>query len=138
MGINIDYLNELVLKNILSLEKQVDVFFDLIRKNYFMKSKLDRIEKLKKVIKETDNSATNLLNTVELSGMDPQLFRKRFETLQSKKQKLEKELKKGLQFYSFIPHKSTIISRQTNLPSVGSYRYRENRYFLLCAQVDPF
>ena len=95
MGINIDYLNELVLKNILSLEKQVDVFFDLIRKNYFMKSKLDRIEKLKKVIKETDNSATNLLNTVELSGMDPQLFRKRFETLQSKKQKLEKELDLG-------------------------------------------
>jgi hypothetical protein len=90
-GIGIDYLDELVLKNVLTLEKQIKVFFDDMRADRFTLTRVKEIEKLTQEIKDLKTASSNLLDVVEKSGMDPLQFKSRFENIQ--KQKVSKEEK---------------------------------------------
>jgi DNA invertase Pin-like site-specific DNA recombinase len=122
IGINIDYLDDLVLRNVLSLEKQIDIFFNDIKNNRFTKSRLLEIEKLKAEIIELNTSSTNLLDTVEKAGMDPVMFRTRFESIQKKKTAREEK-------QYLIEKNMGILSKETEIKDFVKSSIREYKKY---------
>lgn len=81
-GINIDFIEELVLSNLLTLDKQVETFYNRIEKEGdYYKKKMKHVELHRNKIKESIKSRDNLLDTAEKAGIDPKLFKDRFSKL---------------------------------------------------------
>jgi site-specific DNA recombinase len=81
VGINIDFIEDLVLKNILDLNKQVDVFFDDIKKSGSHTSALYYMKKYTEEINEHKSSINNLIDMAQKASIDPSIFKSRIEGL---------------------------------------------------------
>ncbi|MEO6174392.1 MAG: recombinase family protein [Flavobacterium circumlabens] len=85
VGINIDFVEDLVLKNILDLNKQVEVFFENIKNdNSYNRGALTTIKKYDEQIKECNVSISNLILMAEKANIDPVVFKSRIEQLNEK------------------------------------------------------
>lgn len=93
VGINIDFLNELVMKSIRDFDKVVDAAFDDVRKDNFLKSVSERIEFNDKLIKENRTAIENLLDITERAGISATSFKGRFNKLNNRLIFLQKENK---------------------------------------------
>lgn len=81
VGINIDYLENLVVENILSLDKQANKYFDRIKEDPAHKSTQHHIGIYQKKIDENKKAIENLLDVAQKGNIDPEMFRNRILSL---------------------------------------------------------
>ncbi|UUW11336.1 recombinase family protein [Flavobacterium plurextorum] len=85
VGINIDFVEDLVLKNILDLNKQVEVFFENIKNDdWHNRAVSSTIKKYSEQIRECNLSISNLIFMAEKANIDPAVFKSRIEQLNKK------------------------------------------------------
>jgi len=90
-GINIDYLDNLVIENILGLEKLANEAFEKIKTDKYIKSQIYHLDLCKTQIKEIEDGINNLLDITQKAGIDPSQFKARFQTLNSRLEKLKEK-----------------------------------------------
>ena len=81
-GISINYIEKVVIDNLLSLDKQVESFYDKLQKDgkYYASQSYD-LEINKKRLNELYIGREKLLDIAQKGGVDPNLFRDRFNKL---------------------------------------------------------
>jgi site-specific DNA recombinase len=81
VGINIDFIEDLILKNISDLNKQVDIFFDTIKKSGSHTSAIFYIKKHTDEINQHNSSINNLIDMAQKASIEPLIFKSRIEGL---------------------------------------------------------
>jgi site-specific DNA recombinase len=108
-GINIDYLDSLVMDNILKLDKITEEAFKNTETDSNLKSKLEYKTILSKNLKDTQTRLDNLTNAVELGNINPSIFKERFKILNKEKVKLLSELERTEKNLGIISQRENIL-----------------------------
>lgn len=91
VGINIDYLDNLVLENIANLNTLVKGVFEKVRNDKFYKSQTYHLDTIKQKLKDTNDGINNLLDITQKAGIEPAQFKVRFQSLNKKLENLKAE-----------------------------------------------
>ena len=110
-GINIDFLEELILKNIKEFDKVVDEAFKEVRGVGYKKGIDSKMSLFKEEIKNNQKAIENLLDITQKAGISPTQFKSRFNKLNARINYLNKEVE-------LLMKRENILSEETGIKQV--------------------
>lgn len=93
-GINIDYLDNLVLENISNLDRITEQAFENSIDSGNLKGRKASLDLFKSLYKENESKINNLVKMVEEANIKPGVFKSRLQELSKEKARLIKEIEK--------------------------------------------
>jgi len=108
-GINIDYLDDLVIENIKNLDKITEQAFMYSETSESMKGQKATLDLFRKLYKENESRMNNIIKMVEDAKINPSTFRTRLHELNKEKSKLTKEIEKQEKTLGVLSQKDVIM-----------------------------
>jgi site-specific DNA recombinase len=110
-GINIDFLEEFVLKSIKDFDKVVDEAFKEVRGVGYKKGIDSKIKLYNEDIKENQKAIENLLDITQKAGINPTQFKSRFNKLNARINHMTKEV-------NLLKKRENILNEETAIKQV--------------------
>jgi DNA invertase Pin-like site-specific DNA recombinase len=108
-GINIDYLDELILKQLLTVEKDVEEFFNWYGETDQIKMTMMKAKKARELEKKATDQIENLLDVYTEGNLKKEFFNKKLEILNKTLENAQKDKGEALYQLSFMDKKEDVI-----------------------------